>query len=193
MNIEYEATFTNINKDQIRAKLKEAGVKLVKPEFLLKRTVFNTPKKYVQGEWIRVRDEGNRIAMTYKNVPWGDKNKIEDQKEIEIEVSDYNLAVDFLKNTGCIQKSYQENNREVWELDETEICIDSWPYLEPYIEVEGPTEESVKKASLKLGFDYTKAKFCAADQIYHEKYGTPLDIIDNHTPIITFHDPNPFI
>lgn len=36
MQIEYEATFININKDEIRARLKKVGATLVKPEFLQK-------------------------------------------------------------------------------------------------------------------------------------------------------------
>jgi len=192
MNIEYEATFTNINKDQIRAKLKEVGAKLLRPEFLQKRVVF-TPQNYKQGEWLRVRDEGDKITMSYKRVPWGDKNNIADQKEVCLIVDNFDEAVEFLKSIGCKKKSFQESKREIWHLGNAEICLDTWPYLEPYIEVEGATEELVKQASEKLGFDYTKAKFCAADQIYHEKYKTPIDKINNHTPLITFHDPNPFI
>ena len=40
MNIEYEATFTGINKDDIRTRLKNIGANLIKPEFLMKRVVF---------------------------------------------------------------------------------------------------------------------------------------------------------
>ena len=41
MDIEYEATFENIDKDQMRAKLKQAGAELVKKEFEQKRVVFS--------------------------------------------------------------------------------------------------------------------------------------------------------
>lgn len=192
MNTEYEATFPNINKDQIRSKLKQVGAKLVRPEFMQKRVVFITFENK-QGEWIRVRDEADKITMTYKYIPWGDKNKIDEQKEVELEIDNFDEAVLFLKSVGCEKKSYQETKREIWELDDTEICIDTWPYLEPLLEIEAPTEELVKKAAAKLNLDYSKAKFCATDQIYHEKYNIPLDQINNHTPIITFKDPNPFI
>ena len=46
MDIEYEATFVNINKDEIRKRLKDSGAKLIKPEFLQKRVNFN-PSKYL--------------------------------------------------------------------------------------------------------------------------------------------------
>ena len=47
MDIEYEATFINIGKDKIRTKLKKAGAKLIRPEFLQKRTVFNLPRRRI--------------------------------------------------------------------------------------------------------------------------------------------------
>ncbi|NBS41741.1 hypothetical protein EBS80_03705, partial [bacterium] len=60
MHIEYEATFENVDKDAIRAKLKEAGATLVRPEFVQKRVVFNLPKGHeIPGGWLRVRNEGD--------------------------------------------------------------------------------------------------------------------------------------
>ena len=38
---EIEATFINIDKDQLRAKLKELGAKLLQPETLMRRTIFD--------------------------------------------------------------------------------------------------------------------------------------------------------
>ena len=40
MQVEYEATFADINKDEMRGRLREAGAKLVRPEFLQKRENF---------------------------------------------------------------------------------------------------------------------------------------------------------
>src|SRR4030042_1295776 len=65
MNIEYEATFYPINKNQMRLKLKKTGAKLIKKEFLMKRTVFNPPIPIKEG-WLRVRNEGDKITMSLK-------------------------------------------------------------------------------------------------------------------------------
>ncbi|MCK9439217.1 MAG: hypothetical protein WCY43_02360 [Patescibacteria group bacterium] len=43
MKIEYEATFININKDEVHNKLKEVGASLLKSEFLQKRITFDLP------------------------------------------------------------------------------------------------------------------------------------------------------
>lgn len=189
--IEYEATFPNIKKAAMRKVLRRAGAKLVRSEFLQTRAVFHLPKGHkIKGGWLRVRDEGDKITMSLKII---DGTKIENQKEICLEVNNFRMAVSFLKSIGCVQKSYQETKREKWELDGVEIVIDEWPFLEPLIEIEGKSEAAVRRAAKKLGFDYRKAWFCATDAIYSKKYNLSEDIIDNHTPRIIFGGKNPFL
>ena len=192
MQIEYEATFSDIDKDEIRGRLKSVGAELVKPEFIQKRRNFNLPKGHeIEGGWLRVRDEGDKITMSLKVVA---KNEaIDDQKEICLVVDNFEKAQEFLSAIGCTKKAYQESMREIWMLDGVEICIDEWPYLEPYVEIEGESEEAVKEASEKLGFDYAKAVFGAVDQQYKEKYGISEEIINNVILEITFNGENPFV
>jgi adenylate cyclase class 2 len=191
MEIEYEATFENIDKEEIRKKLREAGAVLVRPEFMQKRTVFNLPKgNEIPGGWLRVRDEGDRITMTLKVV---DGEKIENQKETIVEVNSSEKAQELLTAIGCSKKGYQESKRELWKIGETEITIDEWPFLEPFVEVEAKSEKEVIEVSGKLGFDYQKALFCAVDTLYARKYGIPKNTIDNKIPRLVFEMENPFI
>lgn len=190
MNIEYEATFLDIDKNNMRDKLKKAGADLVKPEFLQKRITFNLPSRPGGNSWARVRDEKDKITMSFKEIK-GDK--IEDQKEICLAIDSFQSGVDFLEAIGCVKKSYQETKREIWELDGVEICIDQWPFLEPFVEIEGKSEEEVIAASQKLGFDYPNALFCAIGSIYSMKYGIAVEIINNKIPKITFDMENPFL
>ena len=191
MEIEYEATFENIDKGEIREKLQEAGAVLVRPEFMQKRKVFRLPKgNEISGGWLRVRDEGNRITMTLKIV---DGEKIENQKETIVEVDSFDKACELLNSIGCFEKGYQESKRELWKMGETEITIDEWPFLEPFAEVEAKSEKEVIEISGKLGFDYTEALFCAVDTLYARKYKVSKDIIDNHIPKLVFEMKNPFI
>jgi adenylate cyclase class 2 len=190
MQIEYEATFLNVDKEAVRNNFKKAGAKLIKPEVFMHRYTFTLPKNNeIAGSWLRVRDEGGKITMSIKIV---DGEKIGNQKEICLTVDDMKQAVDFLGIIGCRQKSYQETKRETWELDGVVITIDTWPFLETFVEVEGQSEKAVKSVSEKIGFDYAQAKFCAVGSLYQDKYKIPQDIINNHTPEITFAK-NPFI
>lgn len=191
MDIEYEATYININKDEIRGRLKKAGAILVKPDFLQKRNVFELPAGHeIPGGWLRVRDEQDKITMSLKVV---NGDKIEDQKEICLKIDSFSEGIKFLESIGCQPKAYQESRRELWTLDEVEITIDEWPFLEPYIEVEGKSEEKVREVSAKLDFDYDTALFCSVDVLYNMKYGTPIEYINNNLDRIVFSGENPFL
>ena len=176
MDIEYEATFTKVDKDEVRERLKKAGAKLIRPEFLQKRVPFTLPAgQKIKGAFLRVRDEGDRVTLSLKIM--GEINKIEDQKEICLIVNDFETARSFLKELGCKEKSYQETKREIWQLDGVEICLDEWPFLEPLVEIEGKSEEEVRKVTTKLGFDWEQAFFGNAGTLIAQKYGlTELEV-----------------
>ncbi len=192
MATEYEATFSNINKKEIRAKLKELGAECVHAERLQKLMNFYVPLRDVEGKTsqrLRVRDEGTgEITLSYK---WEENGAIDGQKEIELHVTSFNDAKEFVEGLGAHQKNYQEKKRETWKLDTVTIDIDEWPYVEPFVEIEGSSEKDVREVSEKLGFDYSEALFGNVARIYTQKY----DIEENevHTASrITFSDPNPF-
>lgn len=193
MPIEYEATFAAVNKDIMRAKLHRAGASLKKAEFLQKRKVFHLPQGHeIAGGWLRVRDEGDRITLSLKIV----KNNatIEDQQEFELTIDSFETACALLTTIGCGEKGFQESLRERWELDGVEITIDEWPFLEPFVEIEGPDAAVVQAVAEKLGFDYSQAYFGAVDGLYSAKYGVPEEVINNRTPKLLFGmEENPFL
>lgn len=181
MKPEIEATFLDINKDELREKLKKLGAKLLVPERKMKRVVFD------QGEhaFARVRDEGDKIVATYKRY---DEKSITGAKEVNVVVDDYENAVLFLKECGLYAKKYEESLRESWTLDGVEVDIDTWPWLPTYVEVEGPTVEKTEKVSKLLGFDMRDAQYGAVDDIYEMYYDgvTAKDV--RYWPRIVFEE-----
>lgn len=178
---EIEATFINIDKDEYRRRLEAVGAKLVQPELLMKRTIFDVSEH----SFVRVRDEGNKITLSYKQ---SDSLSLSGMKEICLVVDDYGGAVNFVKACGLKIKAQQESYREEWELDGVKITIDTWPWIPTYTEIEGPSEEAVKSAAAKLGFDMDDAKYGSASDIYQIYY----DITDheiNFWPEIKFTNP----
>lgn len=191
MDIEYEATFPNVNKEVIRKKLKAVGAKLVRPEFFQRRVAFRLPKGHdPKGSWARVRDESDKITMSIKIVTG---SKIEDTKEAYLVVNDFKNAQAFLELLGCKPKAYQESKRELWVIDGAEVTIDEWPFLEPFVEVEASSEKKVKSVSKKLGFDYSTAVFGPVTVLYSRKYKISEDRINYKTPRIVFNEKNPFL
>ena len=185
MDNEIEAQFLDINKDEIREKLEAAGAKCVKPEVLMKRIVFYTGEH----SFARVRDEGGgKIVMTYKNV--FDEDSILGTKEVNVVIDNYENGILFLKGCGLKAKAEQESYRETWVYDggfgETEICIDTWPWIPTFIEIEGPSEAAVWNTTEALGLSREKAKFGSADTIYQHYHGVDPDVVNLHTPKILF-------
>ena len=180
MENEIEAQFLDIDKNEIREKLKALGGVCVTPEVKMKRTIFDAGPH----QFIRVRDEGNKIVMTYKNVS-NDKS-ILGTKEVNVTVDDYDRAVELMRGTHLRIKAHQETLREEWELNDCEICIDTWPWIPTFIEIEGPSEEKVWATADMLGVDKTKAKFGSVDSTYNIYYGVECDEVNLRTPEITF-------
>lgn len=180
MQNEIEAQFLEIDKDIMRQKLKTLGAECVKPEILMKRIIFYTGEH----SFARVRDEGDQIVMTYKNV--ADDNSILGTKEVNLIVNNYDDAVSFLKGCGLKVKAVQETLREEWRLGEVEFCIDTWPWLPTFLEIEGPSEAEVWRVAKQLGLDKTQAKFGSVDTTYQHYYGINTDIVNLHTPVINF-------
>ena len=186
MNTEFEATFIDINPDEIRQKLTDLGAKLVYPEKLMRRIVFHPPAS-IPGGWMRVRDEGDKITLSLKVVAG---ENITDQKEIELKIDNFEEGMRLLEAIGARKKAYQETKREKWEYEKCDITIDTWPGLDPFSEIESSISEAeVKAVSQKLELDYSQAIFGSVEVIYEQKLGIPPEVINNQTPEITFKNP----
>jgi len=189
---EIEAKFLDIDIEDIRRRLKDAGAVLEQPMRLMLRDQLDfTDGRYRRAnleERLRIRDEGDKQTLTYKRTS-SDSNYL---KELEITISSYETAKEILVALGIESFSYQESKRETWHLDDVEVVIDEWPWINPYIEIEGPSEEGIKAAAAKLGFDWEDARYGSVDTVYMAQYPkmTKTDSIAL-VPIVKFDDPLP--
>lgn len=181
MKAEIEAKFLNINKENIRKLLKNLGAELITPERLMERAVFDSPNP---NEYYRVRNEGNQITMSFKHC---DDRSIEGMKEICLTVDNYDNAIDFLTHAVGKPKALQETYRESWIKDGVEIDIDTWPWVPSFIEIEGPSAESVEKLANELGFKMEDAEYGSVEIVYQQIFDVTEDEI-NYMPEIKFTD-----
>lgn len=126
-----------------------------------------------EGKWIRLRTNGEVATLAYKNVV---DNTISGTKEVEIEVSDFDRTHQFLSCIGFTRRSYQENRRIRYILDDVEVDIDTWPMIPTYLELEGNSEEEVMKIVKILKLDSSKVTSKSPQDIYIDVYG--IDIKD---------------
>ena len=169
MKIEFEAKILDIDVEKIRDKLIFLGAKKLFDN-KMRRYVYDIEGKKGK-EWIRLRDEGHKITLTFKRIE--DEEKIEGTKEIEIDVSDFDNTHKLIEAIGFKHKAYQENRRIRYILDGVVVEIDFWPKIPPYLEVEGKSKEEVENTLKKLGFDSSKATSVNTDTVY-KKYGIDI-------------------
>ena len=190
MKTEIEVKFCDIDVDATREILARAGAVCEQPMRLMRRVIIETDQLAEHNAFVRVRDEGDRTTLTYKQF---DETSLTGAKEIEVTVSDFDATVALLEQVDLIHKSFQESRRETWSFDDVEVVIDEWPHLNMYIEIEGASEVSVKRAAKKLGFDWSDAVFGSVTEVYQHQYpeGSSRELVN--MPRITFDEPLPEI
>ena len=170
MKPEIEAKFLNVDHEALRVKLRELGAKCVVPERLMRRNMFDYPDGRLRTsrrrKILRLRDEGDRVTLTYKE----DNTDSKYSKEVETTVGDFEIAAQLLQTIGLERYGVIEQRRETWHFGDVEVLLDEWPWIDPFIEIEGPSESAVKLAAEALGFDWGGAKFGGPNLIYREKY-----------------------
>jgi len=124
MQTEVEAKFPNIEPSSFRSILTQLGAIQEYPEILMRRRNFDYDDHRLEkiGGWIRVRDEGDKVTLTYKQLS---DRTLHGTKEIEVVVNDFDKTCDLLISIGMISKAYQETKREKWKFGNVEITIDT--------------------------------------------------------------------
>lgn len=190
MQTEIEAKFLNVDFDEVRERLKKLGGVCEQPMRLMRRVIIEPDfiKEAGENALLRLRDEGDKITLTWKEFR---NQSLTGAFERAVTVSDFDETVEILKAAGLEYRSYQESRRETWTLDEVEVVLDEWPWINPYIEIEGPTEASVEEMAEKLGFNWNDAVFGSADVIYKLEYPNLKNrgVID--VKEVRFEDPVP--
>lgn len=180
---EIECKYLDINTADLTEKIEAlGGIKMFNRTF--RSYVFDYPDKKLNKDfsWLRLRDEGDAIRLAYKQRR-GVKNGKNDEgmKEVEVVVDDFEKTVEIFRSLGMEVKFYEEKRRIQYEIDGVEVCIDQWPLIPPYAEIEGHSWGEVDAMAVKLGFDLKDKKIFSAMQVF-AKYG----INENDYSILTF-------
>ena len=187
METEIEAKFPDIDARALRSVLKEKGADLEHPEVLMRRKTFDYSDRrlYKIGGWIRGRDEGDKVTLSYKQL---NDRTLHGTKEVNVVVDDFEKACRLLEAIGMMKKSYQETKREKWNYKGVEVTLDTWPWVPTFAELEGSTEEMVREVAGDLGFDWNSAMHGSVEPIYQMHYDFTDEEIDSWE-FITFIAP----
>ena len=192
MKTEVEVKFANINVDEIRDSLSRAGAVCEQPMRLMRRALIEEPHHQDEHAFIRIRDEGDKITLTFKRHTDEAASSLDSVKEAEVEVSDFDTTVTIFSEAGWHYKTFQESKRETWTMDGVEVVIDIWPWLNPYIEIEGESEADIRETAEKLGLSWSDVIIGHIDVLYEMQYefkNGVRGVID--IPEVHFDDPLP--
>ena len=171
MQVEIEVKFIDVDIDDVRQRLQKAGAHLEQPMRDMRRALIEEEHHAAENMFIRIRDEGDKVTLCLKKKTKSlEESAIDSTYEIETTVGDFDKTLEIFKVAGWHYMTYQESRRETWRLDDVEVVIDEWPWIKPYIEIEGASEQAVRDAAEKLGFDWSTAMFGSVDVIYNRNY-----------------------
>ena len=129
-------------------------------------------------KWIRLRETNGKTTITIKHIlneelqaEYG--TKMQPVLETEMEVPSIESGNAILEQLGFSFRNYQEKKRTTYVLDNTEIDIDSWPLIPPYLEIEGESDEQINKIVQKLELSYKEMVSCNTAEVY-KKYGIDI-------------------
>ena len=154
--IEIEAKIKVDSLEQIMGLLEDAGAKFF-GESIQKDSFFDDAQKKLkeQGSGLRLRIEtlqsGKKASLTLKGPKQPHRFKARKEDEIEILPDDIAKVEDMLSGLGFSKFFEYEKKRQLWELDECFVCLDSVPLLGDFVEVEGSGEDEIEAVIEKLG------------------------------------------
>jgi adenylate cyclase class 2 len=157
MGQEIEAKYRLEDPDSLRARLTACGARRV-ARLLEANRLFDT----ADGK-LREADCGLRLrtsrsldddwpvlaTLTYKGPRTAGEMKA--REEVEIAVADWCGVATILQRLGFNDMIFYEKRRESWQLADCEVCADELPRLGWFVEIEGPSAESVGSAASRLG------------------------------------------
>ena len=189
MKTEIEAKWLDINHDKMREQLKEVGATLIESERMMTRKVFDFEDMRLNevGGWVRVRNEGDKITMSYKQL---DDRTLHGTKEVDVTVDDFDRTSSFLESIGLKSYAFQETKRESWKLGDTEIELDTWPWIPTFVEIEAKSEAELKQVAHTLGLDFSDALHGSVEVAYQAVYDVTEEEVDNWKEILFIDIPD---
>lgn len=173
MNIqEIECRFLEIDKESLVKKLLELGAHDEGETMLEEIIIYDKEGKWKDSnKFIRLRRIGNKIKLSYKEHR---SHTVDGVDEIEFEVDDFKKPELLFEKLGLVAYRHQQKKRHTLQLNDVTFDIDTWPRIPAYVELEGDSEEALKKAALTVGFDWNKAVFHDAAWVIENNYKIPV-------------------
>lgn len=173
MQVEHEIKYPEIDIEKITLQIEMLGAKKVMDRFLYKRFICHlNDHSFIR---LRTTPKGASITIKQSNGDWA--GHLLEQEMFIKDFDEGKLFIEwFIKNNLITDPHlrYQENIRTMYKLDKIEFCLDEWPLIPAFLEIEGPDENSIKKIAEKLDLDFKKGLKGSVNNLALELYNIDL-------------------
>lgn len=185
MSVEIEAKMKVDSLDVTVAKLKAVGGERV-GDFEEVNAFFDTEDRSLLAadEGLRLRVAKNvdtkaeKYVLTFKGPRL--HGKLKSREERELDVGNAKDAEKFLNSLGFKKVLAFEKKRTKWKLAGCSIELDTLPHLGTYVEIEGPSEDTVMKVREQLGLERApiiKSSYIAMLMAYLQDQNRPDRVV----------------
>jgi adenylate cyclase class 2 len=148
--VEIEAKFFIPARQAMRSTILDHGGRVLSGRYLERNFRLDDQETTLAGRdaLLRLR-QGARMTLTYKQ----GTAQFEKREEIEIEVDDFDRALELLTSLGFSTVAIYEKYREVFHLEPVTLMLDELPFG-CFLEIEGPDLASIQKSAAALELDW---------------------------------------
>ncbi len=102
---------------------------------------------------LRLRKD-QKVTLTHKSKPKTGETEFKVLRELEVEVSNFDMMLRILETLGYHRTLVYEKYRETLTIGETNICIDNMPFGD-FIEIEG-SKDDIRRLAQVLGMSWDR-------------------------------------
>ncbi len=157
MSHEIEAKIKVAALEPIEDKLKELDADFMRSVRQIDTYFMDTAEQLRKNDCgLRIRqqtiDNEQSALISFKG-PRQD-GKFKSRTEYETGTTDVKMTEKIFESLGYHKKIVIEKKRDMWLLDDCEVCLDTLPHLGCFVEVEGPDENIISGVLKKLNLQH---------------------------------------
>jgi len=148
--LEIEAKFFLPSRMAMRKRILALGARSLSSRYLERNLRLDNPDARLakRQALLRLR-QGEINTITYKQ----GTAQFEAREEVEIEVDDFDQALELLTAIGFVITATYEKYREVFRIDPVTLMLDEVPFG-CFLEIEGPELAAIQESTEALGLDW---------------------------------------
>jgi len=153
-SLEIEVKFYLENMERVREKLLSTGAKS-SGRIFESNICFDDAQDSLKTRQslLRLRKD-KKVTLTHKSKPVAGETEFKVLKELEVEVSDFDMMLSILETLGYHRTLVYEKYRETLTIGQTKLCIDNMPFGD-FIEIEG-TKADIRNLAQELGMSWDR-------------------------------------